>query len=303
MAGLAITFGATSYYAGNEYLDSQAQARLDQIESGNALSAASLTSVVVATRSLKFGETILADDLKLVPWPKDSMPEGTFNTVEAALGNGERKVIKSIEANEPLLAQKVTGQDGRAGLAGIISEGMRAVTIPVDTVRGVGGFVQPGDRVDIVFAQRDRKSGEQTAKIIMEAVKVLSVDQQAESRTESAKVAQTVTLETDTDGAQRLALASEVGNLSLLLRGAGDEASIDSSVISFSGASMLGNDGEGADDAEKQPDGGADKGGILSFLTPKQEEAKETTIKVVRGEEVKEQIVPVLKQINTKTAQ
>jgi len=290
MAGLAITFGATSYYAGNEYLDSQAQARLNQIESGNAKAALDVTQIVVATRSFSFGEKISEEDLKLVSWPKDAMPNGVYNTIEAALGNGERKAIKSIEANEPLLAVKLTGEDGRAGLAGIIAEGMRAVTIPVDHVKGVGGFVMPGDRVDIVFTQRDRKTGEQTAKIIMETVKVLSVDQQAGSRSDGPKVAKTVTLETNSQGAQRLALASDVGRLSLLLRGAGDEETVGSSSISFSGKGFADRGEEGAEASAN------DDSGILSFLGGNSK-ASQTTIKVVRGETVNEQVVPVLKQI------
>ncbi|MGB7287224.1 MAG: Flp pilus assembly protein CpaB [Salaquimonas sp.] len=292
MAGLAITFGATSYYAGNEYLDSQAQARLNQIESGNAVNAAALTSIVVATKSFQFGESISAEDLKLVSWPKDAMPEGTYSTIEEAVGNGERKAIKSIEANEPVLSLKLTGENGRAGLAGIISEGMRAVTIPVDNVKGVGGFVQPGDRVDIVFTQRDRKTGEQTAKIIMEAIKVLSVDQQAGSRSDAPKVAKTVTLETNSDGAQQLALASDVGRLSLLLRGAGDELAGGTSSISFGGAGF-----DETDEVENEQD---PDNGILSFLTSKGKEPSQTVIKVVRGEDVHENVVPVQSQIKLK---
>lgn len=296
MAGLAVTFGATSYFAGNQYLDNQAKVRLNQIENGNALNAASLTPIVVTTAPLKFGEPISAETLKLVPWPKEALPEGTYATIEAALGNGERKAIKSIEANEPLLALKLTGEDGRAGLAGLIAEGMRAVTIGVDTVKGVGGFVQPGDRVDIVFTQRDRKSGEQTANIIMENVKVLSVDQQADSRSDGAKVAKSVTLETDAAGAQRLALSRDVGKLSLILRGAGDTASNGISSLSLTGGSA--EEGEGMEGDGKDPDDS-----FLSFLTPKEEVKKRTSIKVVRGEDVKVQTVPIQQQIKAKPIQ
>lgn len=295
MAGLAVTFGATSYYAGNQYLDSQAQARLNQIESGNAITAASLTSVVVAAKPFRFGDRITAEDLKLVDWPKEALPEGAFNSIEDLLGEVERKAIKSIEVNEPVLNVKITGENGQAGLAGIIAEGMRAVTIPVDNVKGVGGFVQPGDRVDIVFTQRDRRSGQQTAKIIMEAVKVLSVDQQAGSRIDGPKVAKTVTLETTSDGAQKLALASDVGRLSLLLRGAGDETAAATGPISLEGDTY-----DPTEETESEPD---TDGGILSFLTSGDKKPSQTTIKVVRGDDVREAVVPVQEQINKKTAQ
>ncbi|MCB1416062.1 MAG: Flp pilus assembly protein CpaB [Nitratireductor sp.] len=294
MAGLAVVFGATSYYAGNQYLDSQAKARLNEIESNQA--SIEVAQVVVATDELRFGDTLAADKLKLVSWPKEAMPEGAFTSVEEAIGEGQRKVLKAIAKNEPLMEIKLSGEDGRAGLSGIIAEGMRAVTIPVDTVKGVGGFVQPGDRVDIVFSQRDRRSGQQTAKIIMEKVKVLTVDQEADN-VGSPKVAKTVTLETDAEGAQRLALAAEVGRLSLLLRGVGDEASIGKSVVSFGTAE---NPGEENADGAPDADTGKQDGGFLSFLN---EEKKSQTIRVVRGDQVREATVPVLKQIEKQKIQ
>ena len=294
MAGLAVVFGATSYYAGNQYLDSQAKARLNEIESNQA--SIEVAQVVVATDELRFGDTLAADKLKLVSWPKEAMPEGAFTSVEEAIGEGQRKVLKAIAKNEPLMEIKLSGEDGRAGLSGIIADGMRAVTIPVDTVKGVGGFVQPGDRVDIVFSQRDRRSGQQTAKIIMEKVKVLTVDQEADN-VGSPKVAKTVTLETDAEGAQRLALAAEVGRLSLLLRGVGDEASIGKSVVSFGTAE---NPGEENADGAPDADTGKQDGGFLSFLN---EEKKSQTIRVVRGDQVREATVPVLKQIEKQKIQ
>ena len=197
MAGLAVAFGATSYFAGNRWLESQAEARLSEIESRNPGPAIELSNVVVAAAPLRFGEKLTAEKLKLVAWPNDARPEGSFATIEEVIADGERKAIKSIEPGEPVLAVKLTGENGRAGLAGIIAEGMRAVTIPVDMVNGVGGFVLPGDRVDIVLTRRDHDEGDQTAKIIMENIKVLSIDQEADSRADAPKVAQTVTLETD----------------------------------------------------------------------------------------------------------
>ncbi|MCB1422213.1 MAG: Flp pilus assembly protein CpaB [Nitratireductor sp.] len=294
MAGLAVVFGATSYYAGNQYLESQAKARLNEIESSQT--SIEVAQVVVATDQLRFGDTLAADKLKLVSWPKEAMPEGAFTSIEEAVGEGQRKVLKAVAENEPLLEAKLSGEDGRAGLSGIIADGMRAVTIPVDTVKGVGGFVQPGDRVDIVFSQRDRRSGQQTAKIIMEKVKVLTVDQEADN-VGSPKVAKTVTLETDAEGAQRLALAAEVGRLSLLLRGVGDEASVEKSVVSFGQATNSGE--ENADGAPDPAVDGKD-GGFLSFLN---KEKKSQTIRVVRGDQVREATVPVLKQIEKQKIQ
>lgn len=280
MAGLAVAFGAVSYFAGNSWLDSQAQARLSEIESTK--STLEMASVVVAATQVRFGEQLTAENLKEIPWPADAVPEGAFRKITEITEKGERKAIKTIEPGEPLLAVKITGENGRAGLSGIISEGMRAVTIPVDLVNGVGGFVMPGDRVDIVLTRRDQNDGNQEAKIILENVKVLSIDQDADRTNESARVAKSVTLETNAPGAQKLALANSVGQLSLLLRSAGDENKSDTSTFS---ADVF-------DDAK--PDGSAKpaEDNIFGFLNAKPKK-QYATISVVKREQVIQHTVPV----------
>ncbi|MCB1438552.1 MAG: Flp pilus assembly protein CpaB [Nitratireductor sp.] len=291
MAGLAIVFGATSYYAGNQYLENRTRERLSEI--GDNGPVVEVSQIVVANRALAFGDKLTREDLRLVDWPKDSLPEGSFSSIDEVVGKGERKAIQPIEANEPLLVVKLTGDNRRASLAGIISEGMRAVTIPVDTVKGVGGFVMPGDRVDIVFAQRDRKTGEQTANILLENVKVLSIDQVAGSRSEGPKVAQSVTLETDAEGAQRLALATNVGKLSLLLRGAGDTDTVNASAVSF-GATGSGEVVEGEEESPAE-----DKGGLFGLFGGSQKGPRFTTVKVTSGMETRQASVPVEESLET----
>lgn len=289
MAGLAVTFGATSYFAGNKWLDSQAQARLSEIESENTTRSVAMSTVVVASAQLRFGEKLTEEKLKEVPWPTEAVPEGGFKKIADVMKDGERKAIKTIEAGEPLLAVKLTGENGRAGLAGIIADGMRAVTIPVDMVNGVGGFVMPGDRVDIVLTKKDREDGEQTAKIIMENVKVLSIDQDADTRGDAPKVAKSVTLETDSNGAQKLALANSVGRISLLLRGAGDEDKVASGDMSA-----------GDFDGKSRPDqANAADDGFLSFLKT---EKKFATVTVIKRDEATQHSVPIDKGAATATA-
>ena len=274
MAGLAVSFGATSYFAGTHYLESQTQARLNELENNRTVvEAVELAKVVVATRELKFGETITDEDLKVIDWPKDAFPKGAFAAMSEVVKDGERRVVTPMQVGEPILAAKVTGENGRAGLAGIIADGKRAVTIPVNTVNGVGGFIQPGDRVDLILTKEDRETDETSAEVMMENVKVLTVDQEAGSRSETARVANSVTLETDTRGAKQIALALNVGQISLLLRAAGD-----------AGIS--------------QKDTGKSKGkGFLSFL-----ESEPTTkaIKVVEGKTITNYTVAIedTKKIN-----
>jgi pilus assembly protein CpaB len=292
MAGLAISFGAVSYIAGNQWLDNQAQARLNEIESRNEANVGVASgTVVIATERLRFGQVISADKLKVIAWPSDSIPQGAFASVEEMIGNAERKAIKTIEAGEPVLATKITGENSHAGLAGVITDGMRAVTIPVDLVNGVAGFVLPGDRVDIVLTKKNRETGGQSADIIMENVKVLSIDQDAERAVEGAKVAKSVTLETDTAGAQRLALANSVGRLSLLLRGAGDVEKVKASMLSDS--ELIDRNQSGSRTGEVANSGE----GLFSTLN--QEEKKTvTSVTVVRRDTVVKHSVPVLAGAN-----
>jgi pilus assembly protein CpaB len=100
---------------------------------------------------------------------------------------------------------------------------MKAVTIRVNDVEGVGGFVLPGDRVDVVLT-RQLDKGSATTEVVLQDTRVLAVDQSADERTAKPTVAKSVTLEVDTVDAQKVWLASSVGSLSLLLRKAGETA-------------------------------------------------------------------------------
>ena len=132
-------------------------------------------------------------------------------------------MLAAIEANEPVLAVKITGPGQRATLSALVGPGMKAVTIRVNDVEGVGGFVLPGDRVDVVLTRTIDK-GQATSEVVLQNTRVLAIDQIADERAAKAAVAKSVTLEVDTVDAQKVWLASSVGNLSLLLRKAGETA-------------------------------------------------------------------------------
>jgi pilus assembly protein CpaB len=155
-----------------------------------------------------------------VPWPAASMPGGAFNKISEVL-TGRRVVLTAIEPNEPVLSLKITGPGQRATLSALVKPGMKAVTVRVNDVEGVGGFVLPGDRVDVVLTRQIEK-GRATTEVVLQNARVLAVDQSADERAAKAAVAKSVTLEVTTVEAQKVWLASSVGNLSLLLRQAGD---------------------------------------------------------------------------------
>ena len=132
-------------------------------------------------------------------------------------------MLAAIEPNEPVLALKITGAGQRATLSALVRPGMKAVTIRVNDVDGVGGFVMPGDHVDVVLTRQIEK-GSATAEIVLQNTRVLAVDQTADERAQKAAIAKSVTLEVDTVEAQKVWLAASVGSLSLLLRNAGETA-------------------------------------------------------------------------------
>lgn len=177
-----------------------------------------MSTVVVARVPLSFGNKLALENLKVVAWPADARPDGSFTTLDELISaSEERVVLRSMEPGEPVLATKVSGFGGRATLSTIIDESMRAVTIRVDDVNGVAGFVLPGDRVDIMIT-REVEREKPVTDVLLQSVKVLGVDQEASDQKDKPVVARAVTLEVTPVQAQKLTLGQTVGSLSLSLR-------------------------------------------------------------------------------------
>lgn len=220
MIAVAAVFGLLAVFVAQSWLNSQAEARLKSLEAQKVKPTATST-LVVASRALRFGNELSAASLREMPWPIDSMPQGGFRSIQEMLGHGKRVVLTAIEANEPVLASKITGQGQRATLSAMITDGHKAMTIRVNDVDGVAGFVLPGDRVDVMLSRQIDK-GNAVNDVVLKNAKVLAIDQLADERTDKPSVAKAVTLEVDIAGAQKLALASQIGTLALTLRRAGD---------------------------------------------------------------------------------
>jgi pilus assembly protein CpaB len=220
MIGFAVVFGLLAVFIAQVWLNNQAS-----MQARNAPKQTQVASqtVVVAKQPLRFGTELNASMLQEAPWPSDSLPAGAFAKINDIMSGGRRVVLAAIEANEPVLALKITGAGQRATLSALVKPGMKAVTIRVNDVEGVGGFVLPGDHVDIVLT-RQLEKGSATTQVVLQNTRVLAVDQIADDRAAKATVAKSVTLEVDTIEAQKLWLASSVGSLSLLLRKAGETA-------------------------------------------------------------------------------
>jgi len=221
MIGFAVVFGLLAVFIAQAWLNNQAAMRAKSMQAHDKPVATQ--TVVVAAKPLRFGAELNAAALKEMPWPEGALPAGAFHKIGDILSGGRRVVLTAIEANEPVLALKITGAGERATLSALVHKGMKAVTIRVNDVEGVGGFVLPGDRVDVVLTRQIDK-GQATTEVVLQNARVLAVDQSADDRAAKAAVAKSVTLEVSTIEAQKVWLASSVGNLSLLLGKAGETA-------------------------------------------------------------------------------
>jgi pilus assembly protein CpaB len=209
---LAIAMGAIAAYLARSWIAAHA------VPSQNG-------TVVVAAVPLNFGTTLNHENVTEIPWASGTVPEGAYATRDELFKDGRRVALAPLQRNELVLKTKITGPGQRASLSSLLDEGKRAVTVRVDDVRGVAGFVLPGDRVDVVLIRTVHSPGasaENISDVLLQHVKVLAVDQLVNERQEAPTIARAVTLEVDTDQAQKILLATNVGKLSLILRQAGE---------------------------------------------------------------------------------
>lgn len=226
MLPAALFLGAVAVSAGRNWIDREVATRLREQQAASPVAAAAtapLATIVVATQQLRYGAELTRGALKEIAWPGDELPKGAFARIDDVFADRQRRLmLTALEPNEPLLAGKVTGPGQRANLAALLGEGMKAVTVRVDDVVGVGGFVLPGDMVDVILTREMEKSGA-VSDIILRSIRVLAIDQIADPQSAKPSVARAVTLEVSADQAQRLALARQVGALTLALRAAGQQ--------------------------------------------------------------------------------
>lgn len=192
---------------------------------------ANLVPVVAAKADLPFGVKLAAKDLMILKLPRDAVPDGTYSTIDAvtALDNGGPVTLARISAREPLLPAKLSGGGTKANVAAVIGEGMRAYTIKVTDVSGGGGHVTPGDRVDVLVAMQPSDEAKvegvggkgAVSGAVLQNVKVLGMDLIADPANVDKFIPKTATLEVSLEDAAKLAVAAQVGELSLALRRTG----------------------------------------------------------------------------------
>ncbi|WP_081851405.1 Flp pilus assembly protein CpaB [Bradyrhizobium sp. URHD0069] len=180
-------------------------------------------TVVVAAARLAFGTVLTAENVSEIPWTGQQLPEGAFGSKTELFKDGRRVVLSAMDKSELVLRPKITAPGQRASLSVLLEEGQRAVTVRVDDIRGVAGFILPGDRVDVVLLRTETQRGEteNSVDVLIQYVKVLAIDQLVNERQDQpaiATVAKAVTLQVSPEQAQKVLLAGNIGKLSLVLR-------------------------------------------------------------------------------------
>lgn len=206
--GVAVVLGLLAVYLANSYF-SGVEAQQERVAEEQQL-----VRIAVASQDLDFGAALTGDNVRLVNWPAQSVPDGAFTDIARFAGNDV--AIRPIARGEPILQSRISE---RAVLSENIPEDMRAVTIAVNEVAGVAGFVTPGDAVDVIMTRTiPGGSDDKVASVILENVQVVAIDRRASESSTEPQELKMATLLVNQQDAQKLALASESGRLSLALR-------------------------------------------------------------------------------------
>jgi pilus assembly protein CpaB len=211
--GGALLFGTLAAISVSRYLSS-AQAYTKN-----------LNNVVVAKVAIPLGTKIIPEQLGVVQFPRDSMPDGVFDSVDKLVG---RVAVVNIAPREPVTDAKLAAEGTAGGLSAVIPEGYRAITVKVDDVVGISGFLQPGAMVDVVVVidpAENNINQDPISKIVLQNIKVLAngqnIDQPKNEREASSVKA--VTLQVTPEQAEKLVLAANEGKLQLVMRNGIDQ--------------------------------------------------------------------------------
>ena len=180
-----------------------------------------MNKVAVAKVAIPIGSKILAEQIMVVQFPKESTPDGAYDNAEKLAG---RVAVVNIAAKEPITEARLAAEGTSAGLSAVIPEGYRAMTVKVDDAAGISGFIQPGTMVDVVVtidpAEGASSQQDPVSKIVLQNIKVLASGQNID-KPENEREAQSVkavTLQVTPEQSEKLALAANEGKLSLIMR-------------------------------------------------------------------------------------
>jgi pilus assembly protein CpaB len=213
IAMIGVALAGASVYASRELLQIQpATASVDP-------AAPRLVSVVVAGEDIPFGNTIEANKLTTIQWPVDAVPPGTFSDFAKLIpkdGEEPRRAKRAMAQGELVLVNKLSEFGEKVTIVQTLGKNARAMAIRVNAQTSVGGFVTPGDTVDVLLTQG--RGSSLRVVTILQNIRIVGVDQKADEQSDQASIAKTVTVEVTPEQGQKLALAQKAGTLSLSLR-------------------------------------------------------------------------------------
>lgn len=171
--------------------------------------------IVVAAAELPYGTKLEASHVKVIDWPSKSVPDGTFSTTD--------KVINSVTLNkfypgEVITDKRISQHLGGSTLSALITKKFRALSVRVDDVVGVAGFILPGNKVDVLATKVDKTINQANTKTLLQDIKVLAVDQEAGEDKDKPSIVKAVTLELTPEQAEKIVQAMQEGTIQLTLR-------------------------------------------------------------------------------------
>ncbi len=181
---------------------------------------------MVAAVPVARGAALQPAMLKVVSYPTDGVPNGSYQTVAQLTGASGHLALRTMAINEPVMSDKISGSGAKTGLSGTLTQGMRAVSVRSNDVAGVAGFALPGDRVDVLLTRviGNGQSILTVTQVLAENVRVLGVDQADNVEADKPVVSKAVTVEVTPDQAQTIQLGQSMGTVALSLRQLADTA-------------------------------------------------------------------------------
>lgn len=206
LCGLLASFGAYAFLSYQD--DKVVQTEVPSI------------SVVVASGNIREGGTLYLSNMRVAEWPENLAPNGSFEMPESLIG----RILKTDAIDgEPILAGKLAPEGSTGGVTSLIPPGMRAMTVGVNVVSGVGGFVHPNAKVDIIATVNSGAGVSASSKTVLQNVTVLAIDQTLDKATEDPMTVQSVTVLVTPEDAEKLAVVASEATLQLTLRNQIDE--------------------------------------------------------------------------------
>ena len=265
---VGVVFFTRSFLAG-------VQQQATQVQTVSA--PASTSKILVAAKELPVGTILTSEHVAWQAWPEAGLNEAYFQSGKNKLNDIDGKVVRSpINRGEPMTASAIVAQGQRGFLAAVLSPGMRAVTVKPSPVASVGGFIFPGDRVDVILTHTievSRSEKYTAAETVFQNVRVLAVDQRSAAQGEKIQIAKTATIEATPKMAEKVAMLEKLGTLSLSLRSLTNDgtatvtANPDSPPVSRTVSHTLGHE-------------------VSRFLPEMDREASTNTVRVSRGNKV-----------------